>query len=331
MRRRALAATLVPVIVLGLVTGCGDDGSDADGAGSGEARTVAFLRAVPGAPSTEPAFVEELRSSGFVAGRNLTILAGDADEAYPDADDAAAVVRQWRAEGVDLIVALSSSGARIAADTAPDVNVLFLSNDPVATGLVTDEMAPEGRLTGATFRVPADRTLSFAQRTVPGLDRIGLAYPPADPAALANRDAVQDAALDLGVTLVTAEFEDATDAAAAVDELVAQGIDALLLSTSPVATRALAETGAAAAAHRLPVIANTSLADFAVISLSPDTEELGHQLGRQAARLLGGAEPTTVPVEDPSHFVLTVNTRVALELGITLENGLLREANSVIE
>jgi putative ABC transport system substrate-binding protein len=319
--RRAVAAVAIVVFVCGCT---GNESSDR------ETMTIAFLRAVAGAPSTEPEFVAELRRGGFREGLNLVMLAGGADEAYPDADQAAAAVRRWREADVDLIVALSTSGARVARDMAPDVDVLFLSNDPTAAGLVSDESAPEGRLTGASFRVPADRTLDLVGRVVPGLSRIGLAYPPDDPAATAHRDVVQEAADTLGITLVTAEFTDAADAAAAVDQLAADRVQAILLSTSPVATRALAETAAAAAQHRLPVAANTTLADFAVVSLSPDTDELGRQLGRQAARLLAGAEPTSVPVEDPNRFVLTLNAQVAADLGLSLPDDLLREANTVI-
>jgi putative ABC transport system substrate-binding protein len=324
--RRALAAVLVALAPLGAA--CGDDAGGDDEAHA----TIAFLRAVAGAPSTEPAFVEELRRAGFREGENLTILAGDADIAYPDPDEAAEVLRRWRdEEGVDLVVALSSSGATVASRALPDVDVLFLSNDPSATGLVADEDAPEGRLTGVTFRVPADRTLAIAARAVPGLVRVGLAYPPDDPAAVANLAAVEAAADEAGLTLVTAEFDEAGGPSAAVDELAAQGIDALLISTSPVATRALPETLDAAATHRLPVVANTTLAETAVVSLSPDTDELGRQLGRQAARLLGGAAVRTVPVEDPARFVLVLNAAVASSLGIDLPADLLREANRVVE
>lgn len=323
MRRAALAVAAVLVLAA-----CSDDEPSAQGAPEGV--TVGFLRAVPGVPSTEPAFVSELRNAGFVEGRNLTILAADPDEAYPDPEEAARVVRTWQADGVDLILALSSSGAQVAAETAPDVDVLFLSNDPTATGLVEDEQHPEGNVTGVTFRVPADRTLSLAQRAVPDLDRVGLAYPPIDPAAVANRDAVQEAADELGITLVTAEFSDGTDVGAAVDELAAAEVGALVLSTSPVATRAVVETGAAAERHALPVVANTTTADFAVLALSPDTTELGRQLGRQAARLLSGADAPAVPVEDPNRFVLRINRSMAARLSLTLANDLLREANEVI-
>lgn len=326
--RRSRAVVALACLAL-LVGACGDD----DGEAEADERqvTIAFLRAVGGVPSTEPAFVEELRVAGYRSGQNLTILAGDADEAHPDPEDAAAVAARWEADGVDIIVALSSTGARAAAEAAPNTDILFLSNDPTATGLVDDEKAPTGRLTGVTFRVPADRTLELASRAVPGTTRIGMAYPPDDPAAQTNLAAVEAAAEEVGLTLVTAEFDAPEAVGAAVRQLVAQDVDALLLSTSPAATRVLAETAAAAAAAGLPVIANTTLAESAVLSLAPDTEELGRQLGRQAARLLAGARPSAVPVEDPNHFIVTVNVRAAAALGITVPPALLREANAVIQ
>ena len=319
---------LVAAVLAMTASACGGDGASDDPAAQDV--TIAFLRAVGGQESTEPAILEELRAAGYVPGRNLTILAGDADLAYPDPEEAARAVAGWVEEGVDLIIALSTTGAQVAAETAPDVEVLFLSVDPSAAGLVADEASPEGQLTGATYRVPADRTLSLAQRVVPGLRRVGLALPVADPAAVANRNALQAAATELGLELVTREFRDADDVGAAVRALADLRVGAIVLSTSPTATRAFPETAAAVAAAHLPVVANTTVAEFAVVSLAPDPETLGRQLGRQAARLLSGASPDAVPVEDPSQFLLTVNATVARALGLDLEAGLLREADTVV-
>lgn len=302
--------------------------SDDDGADT--IHTVAFLRAVAGAPSTEPAFVAELRQAGYEEGRNLRILAGDSNIAHPDPDEARRVAAGWAAQGVDVILALSSSGAAAARDGAPDTNVVFLSNDPVSAGLVDDESAPEGNLTGVTFRVPADRTFDLVSRIIPGLTTVGLAYPPEDPAAIANRDAFAAAADGLGVEFLAVPFSEPEGIEAAVAEIAAQGAQALVISTSPVATRLLDETQAAAAAHRLPVIANTTLAEHALVSLSPDTDEIGRQLARQTARLLAGTRPSAIPVEDPRRFVLTLNAGTAAELGITIPDDVVREANEVI-
>lgn len=321
---------LVAVLLAGaLIAACGNSGDSGSTPEAVKPVTIAFLRAVAGTPSTEPAFVDELRAAGYRKGDNLTILAGDANEAYPDPQDARAAVRGWVEQGASLIIALSSAGALAATEAAPEVTVLFLSNDPKAAGLVENERAPEGRMTGVTFRVPADRTLSLAQRSV-GTTRLGLAYPPSDPAALANRDALKAAAADLGVELLTSEFKDGAGVDAAVRELVDGGAGALIVSTSPFATRLLKEIGAAARAHRLPAVANTSLADFAVVSLYPDSDELGRQLARQAARLMAGASPSAVPVEDPRRFIVTLNTKAASEFGVTIPDAVLQEANNVL-
>lgn len=325
IRGRLGRAVLVVSIALGAACGGGGESEQPD-----DVAVVAFLRAVAGTPSTEPSFVATLRTGGYEDGRNLRLLAADADEAYPDPEDAEAAVARWVEEGVDLIVALSSSGALVAREAAPEVEVLFLSTDPMATGLVRDEDRPEGNLTGVSFRVPADRTLALARRAVPGLDAVGLAFPPSDPAALANRDAVLAAARSLGVRNELAEFDGPEGVADAVAQLAAAGVDALVVSTSPSATRALPETAAAAAAHRLPLIANTTVAGSAVVSLTADTEELGRQLGRQALRLLAGEAPSSVPVEDPNRFLLTLNRRAAAELGLDFDEGLVREADAVV-
>ncbi len=327
-RRRAgrLAATLVVVALALVAPGCGRSGD-----GGGSEATIAFLRAVAGAPSTEPAFLAELAAAGYRAGDNLTVLAEDPALAYPDPDDAAAVVRSWRDEGVDLVVALSSSGAMVAAAEAPDVDVLFLSNDPVSSGLVGDREQPEGRSSGVTFQVPADRTLELAARALVGVSRFGLVYPPSDPAAIANREAMTSAAAARDVELHTAEFDDGDDLDEAVAAVVAAGAQALVVSTSPAATRLLTETEAAAAARGLPLVANTSLVASAVVSLYPDSDELGRQLGRQAARLLSGAAPGSVPVEDPRRFMVRINQRVAAGLGFAIPDAVLLEANDVVQ
>ena len=291
--------------------------------------TVAILRAVPSADG-EAALRDELRSAGFVEGRNLEVLGVDGEEAYPDAAEAEDVVRQWLERSPDLIVAMSTSSAMAAQAAAPDVNVLFLSNDPKATGLVRDEQRPEGRLTGTTYRVPSDRTLTLLRRLVPSITTVGLPVPAGDPAGAAHRDAVAAAARELGITLLVEEFSDATDVGQSIDRLADGGAEAIMLSSSPQAVRAIAETEAAIRRHDLPAVANSNVAEFAVLALYPDSAELQRQMGRQAARLLTGSSPSAVPVENPRRFHIRVNAAAAEELGIDVPVDVEREADEVV-
>jgi putative tryptophan/tyrosine transport system substrate-binding protein len=313
------------LVVASAACGSGDAAGNAD-----QPRyRVAFLRAVAGEAPMEATMLDELRLAGFEPGRNLDIIGGEPEVAHPDPDEARGVAAQWEAEGVDLIVAFSSSGAEAARDAAPDTDVLFVSNDPTSAGLIADEQQPEGRLTGVTFRVPADRTLDLAGRVVPELGSVGLTYPADDPAGAAHREAIRAAADEMGMTLLIETFADAAELDEAVATLAGDGVQVLIVSNSPPVSGLLAELEAAAAAHGLPAVANTTLADFAILSLGPDVEELGRQLGRQAARLLSGSPPSAVPVEDPRRFQLTLNESAAAEFGLELPEDVVREASEV--
>lgn len=322
----AIGSVLAGLLCL-LLAAC----SPSEGAPDSGVKKIAYLRSVstPGSPQ-DRAFNEELNKSGFVAGKNLSVLGGAGAEVFPDPEEAAAAVEEWQAQGVDVIVAYSTSAATIARDHAPGARILFLVNDPVASGFVKDEQRPEGRMTGVTYRIPADRMLSLARRIIPDLQRIGLPYPPSDPAAVPSRDKFMQAAHDLGLELTSVEFADAADLPRAVTKLVVENrVQLLLASVSPTATRALPQLADAAAAFRIPFAANLGTADRALLTLSPDTKSIGTQLGRQAVRLLNGASPASVPVENPRRFHIGLNQKVAGELGITFPSDVIREADVV--
>lgn len=305
----------------------------------GEARSgepqiprIAILRSVPtDNPPTESPFRREMDRLGYVEGRNVEIVGDGMGESYPHPRTAEEKVREWRREGVEVIVALSTSAAQSARNAAPDAKILFLSNDPLAGGLVENEMRPEGRLTGVTFRVPEDRTLMLAARIVPGLRRIGLAYPPFDPAAVPSRDNFTTAARDLGLELITEEFAGEGDIGLAVDRLAGRGVQLLLLSISPTATLAAPTFLEAADRVGVPVVASIDeVAGRALLTLVPDTDFLQRQLARQTVRLLQGATPGSIPVESPRRFRLTVNEAVASRHGLSIPEAVIREADAVL-
>jgi putative tryptophan/tyrosine transport system substrate-binding protein len=293
-----------------------------------EPKTIAFLRAVPGG-GNDTALLDELKRSGFHPDRSLEILGGDPNETHLDPDETKLTIEGWVDQGVDVIFAFSSRGALAARDAAPEVPVIFLVNDPVAVGLVQNEDAPEGNLTGVTFRVPADRTLALARRALPSATRVGLIYSSTDPAAQPHRQSVERAARSLDIELVQRSFADEAGIKPAVDGLLAAGADSVFISNSP--TGILARIAIRdAVAGRVPIIANTTVVDFALLNLDPDTEELYRQLGRQGARILGGSSPSTVPVEDPRRYRLTLNQAVAADFDISFPPDLVREADTVI-
>jgi len=324
LRRMARCVALVAALAL-LLSGCGDDDAPASGS-----VVVGFLRAVPSEDGTQDRFLDVLRGAGYVPGENLRLLAADPAEVHSEPADIEQTLRRWEAEGVGLVVALSSTGALAAVEHTSGARVLFISSDPVATGLVENERRPEGRMTGVTFRVPADRTLDLARRAVPGLRHVGFLYPPADPPATPQLARMQRAADELGLTLTPATFDTPEEVPVAVERLRAEGAELVVVANAPSAVRVLPQLEAATTPARLPVVANTERAAFALLVLEPDVERLWVQLGEQAVRLLDGAEPGDVPVEDPAAFRLRVNLRTAAAVGIEVPADLVDQADEVV-
>jgi putative tryptophan/tyrosine transport system substrate-binding protein len=130
---------------------------------------------------------------------------------------------------------------------------------------------------------------------------------------------------------VVETFVDEAGVAPAVGRLAGAGVEAVVLTNSPLTVRNLGAIEAALAPTGLPVLATTNAASAAVVVLDPDTAALYEQLGRQAVRLLDGASPASVPVEDPARFRITVNRRVAAGLGLEVPESLLRQADTVVD
>lgn len=317
---RVLAAAVVAAAVL---AACSSDADDPP-------VRIGFVRSVPASSGNTP-FDEALASGGFTVGDNLVYVQDEPDtEVLITPEEVTAAVTGWVAEGIDLIVAFSSSGAEAAATAAPDTPVLFLVNDPIAVGLVSDKAHPDRNLTGATFRVPADRTLDLARQAIPGLRRIGVLVPATDPAGGPSRDAMLAAAQGLELGTSVEAFADEADIARAVTALGERDIQAIVVVNSPTSVRFMSSIEPVATSLGLPTIANTSLATRAVLVLEPNVDSLLARLGRQAARLLGGTPPADVPVEDPTEFRVVLNRTVAHELGLAeFTADLLRQADLV--
>jgi putative ABC transport system substrate-binding protein len=207
--------------------------------------------------------------------------------------------------------------------------VIFLSTDPKGTGLVTDLRRPEGMLTGSSYRVPADRVLLVAGDALGELHRIGCLYAADDPAAGPPRDDLLASADLLDIDIRCVPFHGAQDAAAAATEVLAGGIDAVVLVSSPTIVRVLPQLEPVLSLGTVPVIA-TSPIDLAVLTLEPDGGDVYREMGGQAARVLDGTPVAKVPVQDPGRYLLVVNAKVAARIGRTIPADVLKRADRVI-
>lgn len=321
MQARVLTTVLVAAV---LGAGCSAE------AGADAVPSVGILRSLPVGAEVQHAFEDALADGGFEPGRDVGLLAREEDVVQADLDAAAEQVRAWVDDGVDVIVAMSTPLAEVASRNADHVPVLFLSSYPLRSGLVDDLVQPGGRMTGVAYRPSTARTLDLARRLVPDLERVGLLVPEDDAAAPPHTGAVSDGAEELGLELTIATFGATTSLTAAVSTLATAGAQAIYMSQSTGTARVADEIVDEAAAHGLPVVANFEVTDRAVLTFVPDFPTAARQLGSQVARVLAGADPGSLPVEEPQRFAIHLNVDQARALGIEPPAALIRAATRVI-
>jgi ABC-type uncharacterized transport system substrate-binding protein len=282
------------------------------------------------------AFRQGLADGGIVLGRDATIehrqiIAGRSNELVLD------LVQR----GVAVIVAAGGSAvvaleAKAATSTTPIV--FAMGANPVVSGLVASLSRPGGNITGVIFLTTelGGKRLDLLHKLVPRATKVGyLSTTDASAASVEQREDIATAARALGQELVTIECEIRGGSVQNAFTMIAQaGVETVVVHASPflLAMRALIVT--LAAHHKLPAIyPNTVYArDGGLISYSADVTAAFHLVGAQyVARILKGARPADLPVQQPTKFELVINLKTARTLGLELPPKVLALANEVIE
>ena len=288
----------------------------------------------PGAPFVA-AFRQGLSEAGYVEGQNLAIEYRWAESHY---DRLPALAVDLVGREVDLIATSGSDLVALAARNATStIPIVFIGGgDPVEGGLVASLARAGGNLTGFTLLVIElnPKRLELLTELVPQARVIALLVNPnsADAAARITRD-VQDAARSKGLQLpiLKASTEGEIDAAFAT--LLQLHADGLVVSSETFFTRRREELVGLAARHAVPAI--YALREFTasggLISYGPSVTSSFRQLGIYAGRILKGAKPADLPVQQPTIFELVVNLKTAEALGITVPPPILARADEVID
>jgi len=291
-----------------------------------------FLPVSPEHPNAI-AFFDELRRRGYVVGRNLIVERRDAGG---DPQRLALVAQEVVAWKPDLITASSTApNLAIKAATATIPILMTGVGDPVQLGLVQSLARPGGNITGIAVIVPggfAGKQLQLLHEIVPGAKRIAVLVNPnnAVNGALVAQDA-RPAAEGLGLDLRVFDVRVATDIEAAVETAVRERCDAAWVLGDPLLNPP--RVGALIARAGLPLMSfiRAHTQSGGLVSYGPDLVDLYRRAGGIADRLLKGAAPAELPIEQPTKFELVVNVKAAKALGLTVSSSLLLRADEVIE
>ena len=280
------------------------------------------------------AFREVLREKGYEEGRNLLIEYRWAEGHYDRLPDMAA---ELVAGKVAVIVASGSAAPALAAKAATtDIPVVFISgSDPVRTGLVASLNRPGGNLTGIsiTFTNLVPKRLELLSLLAPESVRLGALVNPNYPEVDFQKRELEEAAVAVHkpIEIVGAGTPIQIDTAFA--GLATRGIGALLVGNDPFFVTRGEQFAALAAREKIPVIYSdrSYVGSGGLMSYGPSLAGAFRDAAEHVARILGGAKPADLPVEQPTKFELVISLKAAKALGVTIPQSLLARADEVIE
>jgi ABC-type uncharacterized transport system substrate-binding protein len=278
------------------------------------------------------AFVQRLRELGWVENRNIEIQyrwAEGRSERY--AEIAAEFVRLK----VDVIVTWSSAPVIAAKQATQMIPIVFAAQtDPVGSGLVTSLGRPDGNVTGLSLQQSdtVGKRLALLREVVPNLGRLAIMVNGGSPGAVLETGEVQAAARMLGLEFTTVEIRQTQEIASAIEALKSRA-DALYLATDPLLFTNRIRINTLAQGARLPTIYGSQ--DYVeaggLMSYGPNMPDQFRRAGDYVDKILRGAKPGDLPVEQPIKFDLVINLITAKALGLDVPPTLLAIAAEVIE
>jgi putative ABC transport system substrate-binding protein len=277
--------------------------------------------------------VDGLRALGHVEGRNVAIeWRGAEGQASRFPALAAELVRL----NVDVIVATvppAIEAAQAATKTIPIVMVT--PSDPIGAGFVRSFARPGGNVTGLTWqtREAVPKRLQLLKETVPALARVAVLWDPTEPARQRQVEEAQDAAPKIGVQLQILEVRSLGELDNAFAMMARERVGAVLIEASSMLAANRSRVADLAVKHRLPTMGwFDGMVDAGILmSYNPSITEQYRRAAYFVDRILKGAKPADLPVEQPTRFDLTINLRTAKALGLTIPPSVVLRADRVVE
>ena len=279
-------------------------------------------------------FRDGLKESGYTEGRNVTIAFSWADGQY---ERLPALAAELVALKVTVIVAIGTPAVRAAMQAMREIPIVFQSGvDVVQRGLVASLSRPGGNATGITFNVVelTPKRLELLRELVPGARSVAYLRNPGVPLDLDSQlSDIQAAARAMGLALRIVEARSAGDIELAFARLAQQRPDGLIVASDWLFLVQSAQIAALAARQGIPAVSDFPVFVTAggLASYGPNTKALMRTLGVYTAKVLAGARPADLPVQQPTEFELAVNLKTADALGLTVPAALLARADEVIE
>ena len=307
----------------------------ADAQQAGKVYRIGYFQTAPRAPAEHllKALEEGLRERGYVVGRDIVIEYRFADGKAERLPDLAAELVRLK---VDVIVAAASSGP-LAAKRATNTIPIVMTNagDPVGSGLVTSLGRPGGNVTGLSLLAPAvvGKQLELLKEVVPKVTRMAVLTNPGTPGPALTLTEAEAAMRPLGLQLQVLDARGPGEFEAAFSAMTREHAGALLILGDPMFFGERKRLADLAARSRLPAV--SGLREFAdagiLMAYGASLSDLFRRAATFVDKILKGAKPADLPVEQPTKFELVINMKTAKALGLKIPQSVLIRADEVIQ
>jgi putative ABC transport system substrate-binding protein len=278
-------------------------------------------------------FRREFRELGYVEGKNIVFEFRSGEDNF---DRLPALADELVRLKVDVLVISSTPAARAAKSATRTTPIVFLGvSDPVVAGLVDSLARPGGNVTGFTNIAPvlAGKRLELLKETVPKLSRVAVLWDPHAPGSTQQWKESQLPAKELSLQLHSMAVNSADKFEGGFQEAVKARSGALAVTGGALIANNQKQIVKLAAIKRLPAIYNRAVdvADGGLMSYGPDESERYRRAALMVDKILKGAKPAELPVEQPTKFELMINLKTAKALGLTIPPVVLMRAEKVIK
>ena len=278
------------------------------------------------------AFRQGLRDAGYTEGRDLVIEWWTGRGRYDRLSEAVADLAQSKPDVIVVESTMAALAAKHATSTVPIV--MALVSDPVGSGLVASLAHPGGNVTGLTNQTVdlAAKRLQLLKETIPGARRVVVIFNPETPPNRIMISRLKEAAPGIGVRLRFISVRDAESLRSAFSGLSKSNVDALFIIDDGFMKTYGEEILQMGLKARLPIVyADKPLAERGVLlSYAVDHREMFRHAAGYVNKILKGANPADLPIEQPTKFELVVNLKTAKALGIIIPQSILLRADEVI-
>jgi putative tryptophan/tyrosine transport system substrate-binding protein len=297
---------------------------------------LCFLTFDPGTLHSRTArfdpFFDGLRELGYIDGQTISIdylSAEGSDERFPD------LVSECLRRKPDIIAVSTTPAAQAAKRGTRTVPIVFTAlGDPIGTGIVESLAKPGGNVTGMSIMAPdiAVKRLEILKEAVPGISRVLVLSYLADPIAPLQVAALDKAAPSLGVTIFVRDIRSETDLTPAFDAGARERVDGLLTTAESVLFVLRVQIRELATRLKLPAIYPFALqvTDGGLMAYDANIPDLYRNASLYVDKILKGAKPSELPIQQPTKLTLIINLKAAKAIGLTIPPSLLARADEVI-